>query len=98
MKFMVFHPSWGYLAHDYGLVQVPVEIEGKEPKPAQLKELIELARKEGIKVIFVPASVFYPERRSNRPGDRRESRAGRSPGRGLGGQYPATGRGFQGGA
>ena len=30
-----------------------MEIEGKEPKPAQLKELIELARKEGIKVIFV---------------------------------------------
>jgi zinc transport system substrate-binding protein len=53
MKFMVFHPAWGYLAHDYGLVQVPVEIEGKEPKPAQLKELIERARTDGVKVVFV---------------------------------------------
>ena len=33
--------------------QVPVEIEGKRPKPAQLKELIEYANQNDIKVIFV---------------------------------------------
>jgi zinc transport system substrate-binding protein len=32
---------------------VPIEIEGKEPKPAQLKELIEHAQKHQIKVVFV---------------------------------------------
>jgi zinc transport system substrate-binding protein len=53
MKFMVFHPSWGYFARAYGLEQVPIEIEGKEPKPAQLKKIIEYARKERIHVIFV---------------------------------------------
>jgi zinc transport system substrate-binding protein len=53
MKFMVFHPAWGYLAHDYGLVQVPIEVEGKNPKPAQLKELIHHARDEQVKIIFV---------------------------------------------
>jgi zinc transport system substrate-binding protein len=52
-RFMVFHPSWGYFARAYGLKQVPIEVEGKEPKPAQLKELIEHARKDGIQVIFV---------------------------------------------
>ena len=52
-RFMVFHPSWGYFAKAYGLQQVPIEIEGKEPKPAQLKELIEHAREHSIKVIFV---------------------------------------------
>ena len=52
-QFMVFHPAWGYFAHYYGLKQVPVEIEGKDPKPAQLKELIEHARENFIKVIFV---------------------------------------------
>jgi len=52
-QFMVFHPSWGYFAHAYGIKQVPVEIEGKEPKPAQLRELIEHARKDGIKFVFV---------------------------------------------
>lgn len=53
LKFMVYHPAWGYFARAYGLEQVPVEVEGKEPKPEQLKTLIEKARKQGIKVIFV---------------------------------------------
>ena len=50
---MVFHPSWGYFARAYGLEQVPIEVEGKDPKPAQLKDLIEHARENGIKVVFV---------------------------------------------
>jgi len=53
LQFMVFHPAWGYLAHAYGLKQVPIEIEGKDPKPAQLKKLIQHAREDGIKVVFV---------------------------------------------
>jgi zinc transport system substrate-binding protein len=32
---------------------VPVEIEGKDPKPAQLKALIEYAQKKHINIIFV---------------------------------------------
>jgi zinc transport system substrate-binding protein len=53
LQFMVLHPAWGYFAHTYGLRQVPVEIEGKDPKPAQLKELIEHAKQNQIKIIFV---------------------------------------------
>ena len=53
LQFMVFHPAWGYFADTYGLEQVPIEIEGKDPKPAQLKELIEHARENDIKVVFV---------------------------------------------
>jgi zinc transport system substrate-binding protein len=53
LQFMVFHPSWGYFADTYGLKQVAVEIEGKNPKPSQLKELIEHAKEQGIKIIFV---------------------------------------------
>ena len=52
-RFMVFHPAWGYFAHTYGLKQTPIEIEGKNPKPAQLKTLIQNAREKGVKVIFV---------------------------------------------
>ena len=52
-QFMVFHPAWGYFARSYGLKQVPVEIEGKDPKPAQLKTLIEHALENQIKAIFV---------------------------------------------
>ncbi|MGD9290193.1 MAG: zinc ABC transporter substrate-binding protein [Desulfobacterales bacterium] len=53
LQFMVFHPAWGYFAHAYGLKQVPIEIEGKDPKPAQLKKLIQHARENDIKVVFV---------------------------------------------
>lgn len=52
LKFMVFHPSWGYFAHAYGLEQIPIEIEGKAPKPSQLKELIEHSRENQIRVVF----------------------------------------------
>jgi len=51
--FMVFHPSWGYFARDYGLRQLPVEVEGKAPKPRQLMQLIDTARKAKIRAIFV---------------------------------------------
>ncbi|MBW2250639.1 MAG: zinc ABC transporter substrate-binding protein [Deltaproteobacteria bacterium] len=53
MEFIVFHPSWGYFAGEYGLKQIPVEIEGKGPKPADLQRLIKQAKKLGVKVIFV---------------------------------------------
>jgi zinc transport system substrate-binding protein len=53
LRFIVFHPAWGYFARAYGIEQVPIEIEGKAPKPAQLKELIHHARETGIKIIFV---------------------------------------------
>ena len=53
MQFMVFHPAWGYFARDYNLKMIPIEIEGKAPKPAKLQELIAHARVEGIKVVFV---------------------------------------------
>lgn len=51
--FLCFHPSWGYFARAYGLKQVAVEVEGKAPKPAQLKELIAHAKEQQIKAIFV---------------------------------------------
>lgn len=52
-SFMVFHPSWGYFAKRYNLEQISIEVEGKEPKPNELVELIEEAKKHNIKVIFV---------------------------------------------
>jgi zinc transport system substrate-binding protein len=52
LEFMVFHPAWGYFAQAYGIEQVPIEIEGKQPKPAELQYLIQYAKERGIKVIF----------------------------------------------
>jgi zinc transport system substrate-binding protein len=52
MPFIVFHPSWGYFAQAYGLKQIPIEMEGKSPKPAQIQELIRFARGNGVTVVF----------------------------------------------
>ena len=52
-NFMVYHPSWGYFAADYGLTMIPVEIEGKEPSAQDLAELVDLAKEKQVKVIFV---------------------------------------------
>jgi zinc transport system substrate-binding protein len=49
----VFHPAWGYFADWYGLRQVAIQIEGKEPTDQELTELQRQARQEGVKVIFV---------------------------------------------
>jgi zinc transport system substrate-binding protein len=53
VRFLVFHPSWGYFAETYGLEQIPIEFEGKDPKPAVLQALIKEAKLERIKVVFV---------------------------------------------
>jgi len=52
-KMYVFHPSFGYFADAYGLIQVPIEIEGKEPGARQLAKLIDRAKKDRVKVMFV---------------------------------------------
>ncbi len=51
-SFMVFHPSWGHFATNYNLVQLPIEIDGKSPKPREMIKLIKLAKKERVKAIF----------------------------------------------
>ena len=52
-RFMVYHPTWGYFAEEYGLRQVAIEAEGKEPSAQGLIQLIGEARRERVKVVFV---------------------------------------------
>lgn len=52
--FLVYHPSWGYFARRYGLEQIAIEAEGKEPGAAQLIQLIDRARREHATVVLVP--------------------------------------------
>lgn len=51
-KFMVFHPAWGYFAKQYCLTQIPIEIEGKTPKPKDIIKLIKEAKKQNIQAIL----------------------------------------------
>lgn len=52
VKFMVFHPAWGYFARDFGLEQIPIEVGGQEPSAQELAGLIREAQEEGIRVVF----------------------------------------------
>jgi zinc transport system substrate-binding protein len=52
-KIIVFHPSLSYYARDYGLDQYSLESGGKEPTPQHLKNVVDLAKKENIKIIYI---------------------------------------------
>jgi zinc transport system substrate-binding protein len=52
-KILVFHPAFGYLARDYGFEQIAIEIDGKEPSAENLANIIDTAKEENIKTIFV---------------------------------------------
>lgn len=49
---LVSHPAFGYYCDDYHLKQLSIEIEGKDPSPKQLTELLKLARSLNIKAIY----------------------------------------------
>jgi zinc transport system substrate-binding protein len=51
----VYHPAFGYFLDEFGIIQKPVEIDGKEPTPRALNSLIEQARQERVAAIFVQA-------------------------------------------
>jgi zinc transport system substrate-binding protein len=58
-SFMVFHPAWGYFADTYGLQQISIEVEGKEPGPRSLARLINNARAQGVKTVFVDGRISH---------------------------------------
>ncbi len=50
--FAIYHPSWGYFAARYGLRQIPIEVEGKAPKPSETVKIIKFLKERNIKVLF----------------------------------------------
>ena len=63
-KFIVFHPTFGYLADDYNLQMYTLEQNGKEATAPQLKEMIDFANEENIKVIFYQAEIYSKQAQS----------------------------------
>lgn len=59
--FVIYHPALTYYARAYGIEQVAIEQEGREPSARSLTDLIERARRDGVKRVFYqrpyPASV-----------------------------------------
>ncbi len=52
-SFIIYHPALTYLARDYKLRQLPIEDNGREPSAASLKQLIDSARADGTRLMFV---------------------------------------------
>lgn len=51
--FLIYHPALGYFAHQYGLRQIAVERDGKEPSAAYLSELVGLSKAENVRTVFI---------------------------------------------
>jgi zinc transport system substrate-binding protein len=51
--FLIYHPALTYFAADYGMRQVAIEHEGKEPSPVHLKAIVDTCRSRGIKTVFI---------------------------------------------
>jgi zinc transport system substrate-binding protein len=52
-SFIIFHPALSYFSQEYGLEQLTIEYEGKNPSPSQLKQLVDKAKSDGVKAVFI---------------------------------------------
>ena len=51
--FIIYHPALTYFAAEFDLTQLCIEMDGKEPSPAQLKQLVMTAKEHHTKVVFI---------------------------------------------
>ncbi len=52
-NFVIFHPALSYFAHHYGLNQVSIEIEGKEPSARQIAKIVNRIKDEKVAYILI---------------------------------------------
>lgn len=50
--FIIYHPALTYYARDYGIRQVAIEADGKEPSAKRLTQVIRQAREDGVRRIL----------------------------------------------
>ncbi|WP_455383468.1 metal ABC transporter solute-binding protein, Zn/Mn family [Salinispira pacifica] len=50
---LVFHPAFGYFTDTYGITQLAIEKDGREPGPRELLDVIRTARSAGVRSVFV---------------------------------------------
>lgn len=55
--FIVYHPAFAYFADDFGLEMLAIEEEGKEASAEDISRIIDIAKKNNIKVIFYQAEI-----------------------------------------
>lgn len=50
---LIFHPALAYYARQFGMNQIALELNGKDPSPRHMKEIVDLAHHQNIHVIFI---------------------------------------------
>ena len=50
---LVSHAAFGYFCHDYGLEQIAIECEGKDPLPQNISSLLESAKHSQIRTVLI---------------------------------------------
>lgn len=56
-SFVVHHPAFGYFADRFGLKQVPLEVEGKEPGATDMAKVVDFIKKNEAKAVFMQAQI-----------------------------------------
>lgn len=52
-SFIIYHPALTYFAHEYGLNQIAVEEDGREPSAASLAKVIDQAKARNVRLMLV---------------------------------------------
>jgi len=56
-SFVVHHPAFGYFAERFGLKQVSLEVEGKEPGAVDMAKVVDFIKKNNAKAVFMQAQI-----------------------------------------
>jgi len=51
--FVIFHPALTYYAEDYGLEQIALEVDGKEPSVAWMQQVVKKIQDKNVRIIFI---------------------------------------------
>lgn len=60
-EFLIYHPSWSYFAKRYKLIQIPIQLNGKEPKPKYIQSIINTIKTKKINTIFIQTNSSLNE-------------------------------------
>jgi zinc transport system substrate-binding protein len=50
---LIFHPALAYYARQFQMQQITLELNGKDPSPRHMKDIVDLAHQQNIHVIFI---------------------------------------------
>jgi zinc transport system substrate-binding protein len=53
LSFFWSHPAFGYYCQEFGLKQLSIEYEGKDPLPQDIVQTLEEAKKSKVRAVFI---------------------------------------------